>query len=161
MATGAAYKDVSSNEERRRFTVRTFFSATRNPSRADAEHVLGAQLDDEFVAVALVRVLPLLHVLLPLPKLRAMPLIRRLHLERCKTGGLRLIDQVRRVPAILCAFRAADECLVDRRVEGEDTVVFVLRAAGGMTGRMKLSTRGVKEKCSNTPSRSNVEQSVA
>ena len=49
MTTGAPYKDVSSTEERRRFTLRTFFSATRTPSKADAEHVLGAQLGDKVV----------------------------------------------------------------------------------------------------------------
>ena len=49
MATCAPYKDVSSTEERRRFTLRTFFSATRTPSKADAEHVLGAQLGDKVV----------------------------------------------------------------------------------------------------------------
>ena len=37
----------------------------------------------------------------------------------------------------------------------------MLRAAGGLTGRMELSTRGVKERWSNTPIRSNVEQYVA
>ena len=58
MATCAPYKDVSSTEERRRFTLRTFFSVMRTRSQADARHVLDAQLDDEVVAVALVRMLP-------------------------------------------------------------------------------------------------------